>query len=83
MRRRDPGTQLPLLINPQDSPPETDTAQLQALLEAVVERLKRWDGTDNPPAQDEDGTVQDIRALMSESIAAFSELDISVEFRTS
>lgn len=83
MRRRDPGTQLPMLINPHDSAPEMDAGELRALLEAFAEGLKRWDCTDNPPAADAEAEAdKDIRELMSESIARYSELGIRVEFRT-
>ncbi|WP_331765119.1 hypothetical protein [Nocardia sp. NBC_01388] len=80
--RRDPGTQLPLLINPHDSAAEIDAPEMQALLETLLEGLKQWDGTDRPATPDGDDAEQDIRALMTDSIAAFAELGIRVAYRS-
>lgn len=82
MPHRDPGTQLPLLINPQDPAAEIDVQETKTLLQAFVKGLKQWDGTDGPPAPGDDN-AQDIRELMAESVARYAELGICVEYRTS
>jgi hypothetical protein len=78
---RDPGKQLPLLIKPDDSAPEIDAQEMRALLESLLGGLKRWDGTTTLAKPTEDGGQQDIGALMGESMAAFAELGIRVQFR--
>ncbi|WP_280411353.1 hypothetical protein [Nocardia asiatica] len=79
--RRIPGAQLPLLIKPEPdhSSPEIDAEQLRALLESMVEGLKRWDGTTAKAEPTGEGTQQGIRELMDESIRAFAELGIRVQ----
>ncbi|WP_162958363.1 hypothetical protein [Nocardia yunnanensis] len=47
----------------------------------MIDGLKQWDGAEAPTFQDHDG--DDVRELMSESIAAFAKLGIRVEYRTS
>ncbi|MGQ4619744.1 hypothetical protein [Nocardia sp. R7R-8] len=73
----DPGTQLPLQIERDDSPPEINVQEMRALLEG----LKQWDGTTSQAEPAGDGEQQDIRSLMDESMAAFAELGIRVEYR--
>ncbi|BCK59418.1 hypothetical protein [Nocardia wallacei] len=77
---RDPGKQLPLLINPNDPPREIDVQEMRAVLETLLEGLRQWDGT-TPAADAGDGEQQDIRALMDESMAAFAEMGIQVQFQ--
>ncbi|WP_370012688.1 hypothetical protein [Nocardia cyriacigeorgica] len=78
---RDPGKQLPLLINPNDPPREIDVQEMRAVLETLLEGLRQWDGTTPAAADGGDGEHQDIRALMDESMAAFADMGISVQFR--
>ncbi|WP_280186358.1 MULTISPECIES: hypothetical protein [Nocardia] len=76
--RRDPGTQLPLLIKPDDSAPDIDVEEMRALLESMVEGLKNWDGTTAKAEPAGEGAQQGIRELVNESIAAFAEVGIRV-----
>ncbi|MFI7524510.1 hypothetical protein [Nocardia salmonicida] len=78
--RRDPGTQLPLLIDPNDPAPDVDVEETRALLESLVEGLKNWDGTTSQDEPIGDGEQQGIRELMDKSTPAFGELGIRVEY---
>lgn len=80
MPQRDPGTQLPLLIDPHCPVPEIDVGERLALLLALRDRLNQWDGPDGLPAPDD--ALEDIHAQMSESRAAMAKLGVRVEYRT-
>lgn len=80
--RRDPGPQIPLLIKPDESTPDVNVEEMRALLESMVEGLKQYDGTTRQAASGGDDQEQDVRALMTKSEEAFSELGIRVEYRT-